>query len=99
MMSMEYVERTCTFSLLANFPLLVVIRMTPPKACVPYNAAAEAPFSTEMLSISLGLISFRRDSWLEPPLSLLPRTSLLIGIPSRMMSGWLLRVMVDIPRI
>ena len=73
--------------------------MTPPNAWVPYNAAAEAPFSTEMFSISLGLMSFRRDSWLTPLEELLPRVSLLMGTPSSTMRGWLLRVIEEIPRI
>ncbi|MPM55605.1 hypothetical protein SDC9_102402 [bioreactor metagenome] len=38
-------------------PVFVVIKMTPFPALEPYKAAADAPFSTDMLSISSGLIS------------------------------------------
>ncbi|MNL30826.1 hypothetical protein D3C87_1525840 [compost metagenome] len=38
------------------FPDLVVIKITPALARAPYNAEAAAPFNTEILSISSGLI-------------------------------------------
>ena len=42
-------------SVLPAFPFLVVTNITPFAAWLPYNAAAEAPSSTVMLSISSGL--------------------------------------------
>jgi len=39
------------------FPPFVVIKITPLVPFDPYNAAAEAPFNTEIDSISLGLMS------------------------------------------
>jgi hypothetical protein len=41
------------------------MRMTPFAACVPYNVAADGPFTISMLSISSGSMSFRNDG--RPP--------------------------------
>ncbi|MNI20243.1 hypothetical protein D3C73_737160 [compost metagenome] len=38
-------------------PDFVVTKITPLAAWLPYNAAADAPFNTEMFSISSGLIN------------------------------------------
>ena len=50
-----------TFTLTApSSPFLVVMIITPLAAREPYSAAAAAPFNTDMLSMSSGLISITR---------------------------------------
>ena len=71
---------------LPSLPFLVVIRMTPFAALLPYNAAAEGPLNTEMLSISSGLKSATPSVPALPspiiPLSVFPIFVLNKGIPS-----------------
>jgi len=82
-------------------PVFVVIKITPLPARDPYKAAAEAPFNTDMLAISSGLIS-------ESPLPisadgfqkslLLAPVKLSIGIPSTTINGWFKPVTELLPR-
>src|SRR5438132_1067016 len=83
-------------------PFLVVINITPLPAWLPYNAAAEAPFNTVILSISSGFSELStsppsRPTLLVPLLS--PHTLvgcelliLAIGTPSITYRGWFSRV-------
>src|SRR5215213_10734906 len=86
-------------------PDFVVIIIAPPAARLPYKAVAPGPFNTVMLSISSGLISVTEEPkstglsaarWALKPV---PVMRLLIGIPSTMISAWLLsRFRDDSPR-
>ena len=49
-----------------DVPRFVVMTMTPFAASVPYNVAADGPFTTSIDSISAGLMSSRREGP-EPP--------------------------------
>ena len=74
-------------------PFLVVITTTPFAALLPYRDAADAPFKTLTDSISLGLISLRRDPCVTPPLPpvmLLPPAYVVVlssGTPSTIIKG------------
>ena len=74
-------------------------------ALLPYNEAAEAPFSTFTDSISLGFISFKREPWVTPPFPpviLLPPAydvELSIGTPSTIINGCIDPSIVLAPRI
>ena len=78
-------EENCTESF-PSFPFLVVIKITPLAALLPYNAAAEGPLKTERLSISSGLKSAIPSVPALPspiiPLSVFPILVLNKGIPS-----------------
>jgi hypothetical protein len=50
-------------------PFLVVMRMTPFAASVPYSVAADGPLRTSMVSISDGSMSSKRESPLERPVA------------------------------
>ena len=78
----------------AEEPSFVLITTTPLAALEPHSAAAEAPFNTSTEAMSLALISFILDCWVEPPVLppviLLPPpyvVELLIGMPSTIMRG------------
>src|SRR5690606_13155880 len=82
-------------------PDLVVIKITPLPALDPYKAAAEAPFNTDMLAISSGLISPKplpisnegfQKSLFDAPVKL------SIGTPSITIKGWLSTVSELNPR-
>ena len=82
------------------FPFLVVIRITPLAACEPYRAAAEAPFSIFMLSMSSGFRleipspASRFTPSFSPPITVEVDSVLLfsMGTPSMTYNGWLLPV-------
>jgi len=78
----------------------VVIMMTPLPACEPYRADAAGPFSTEMFSMSSGLMLEMPSPKSYPPsLFALPKLVLSMGIPSTTYSGWLFPVSIELPRI
>ena len=70
--------------LVAALPVLVVTKTTPLAACEPYTALLLGSFSTSTLATSEGLMSERR------PLKI---------IPSTIISGEVLPLSVDVPRI
>ena len=82
-------------------PCFVVIKITPLPARDPYKAAADAPFNTDIDSISSGLISDRplpisiegfHISLLSAPVKL------SIGTPSTTINGWFRPVTELLPR-
>ena len=81
--SVEEENESCS---LPSLPFLVVIRITPFAALLPYNAAADGPLNTEILSISSGLKSAIPSVPAFPspmiPLSVFPMFVLNNGIPS-----------------
>src|SRR5882757_3103728 len=86
-----------------TLPFLVVIRITPFCAWLPYNAAAEAPSRTDMLAMSSG---FRLEIP-SPPSGVPPKVPpgcplalevLVMGIPSITYKGWLLPLADRLPR-
>ena len=85
-----------------SLPFLVVIRITPFAALLPYNAAADGPLSTEILSISSGLKSAMPSvvALPSPNTSLpVPKVVLNKGIPSTTYNA-LLSPSIDLaPRI
>jgi hypothetical protein len=84
---------------------LVVTRITPFAASVPYSVAAEGPFTTSMFSISSGLRSPTRLGALPPVPPPLPvaveklALLLVMRIPSMIQIGSLFKLTEFMPRI
>ena len=94
-------EEKVTWSL-PSLPFLVLIRITPLAALLPYNAAADGPLSTEIDSISSGLKSaIPSVPALPSPMIPLSEPMLLLnnGIPSTTYNALLLPSSDLAPRI
>ena len=77
----------------------VVMRMTPWLARLPYRADAAGPFSTDIFSISSGLMLEMPSPRSNPPLvPALPKFVLSRGTPSITYRGWLFPVISVLPR-
>ncbi|MNI56398.1 hypothetical protein D3C73_1113970 [compost metagenome] len=85
----------------------MVITIAPFPALEPYRAEAAPPFSTDILSMSSGLISPRPPpisvagfhmSLFLSPFPFIPPRKLFIGTPSTMINGWLSPVNELFPR-
>src|SRR5262245_7259411 len=78
-------------------PFFVVMTITPLAACVPYNVAAEGPFTISMSSISSGDIVLRKLRFVPPKPALTVPAAM--RTPSTTKIGSLLRLSEFAPRM